>query len=378
MTKVDNQNSIYQSYTKHWIDDSIVQFLQSRDKSKFWNSDKIFFFKELAYMLKWWVWLIQAIKTIRTWSTNFAIKEISDWINKYLSMWHSLSYAMNRLPDYFDEWDFNVIKSWEKSWNLVLVLQSLAEEYEYIWEIKNKYIWALIYPIILVVIAIIAVVALFGFVLPSVFEIASSFSASELPWTTRILKWFSDFLVNGWKAIIWVILWLGIVGWLFFSTEKWKKTWFKMLLNVPLIGEMTKYYYLVRRCRYLRLMLIAWMSYVESFKILRDVLRIPAYQDMIERILAWLQKWDTIYSSLKQEQELIPSNVAVLVRVWEETANLQNSIWNVLKMYQEELNTTINRLAKVIEPIMLVFIWALVAIIAAWVFWIIFQLMEWL
>lgn len=376
MTNETNKNSI--NYTKHGIDDSIVQFLQTRDKSAFWNSDKIFFFKELAYMLKWWVWLIQAIKTIRTWSTNFAIKEISDWINKYLSMWHSLSYALNRLPDYFDEWDFNVIKSWEKSWNLVLVLESLAEEYEYIWEIKNKYIWALIYPIILIVIALIAIIALFGFVLPSVFEIATSFSSSELPFTTRILKWFSDFLVNGWKAILWFFALVIIVWWLFFSTEKWKKTRFRMLLNIPLIWEMTKYYYLVRWCRYMRLMLISWMSYVETFKTLRDVLRIPAYQDMIERILAWLQRGDTIYSALRHEQELIPSNVAVLVRVWEETANLQNSIWNVLKMYQEELNNTINRLAKVIEPIMLVFIWALVAIIAAWVFGIIFQLMEWL
>jgi type IV pilus assembly protein PilC len=219
---------------------------------------------------------------------------------------------------------------------------------------------------------------LFGFVLPSVFEIATSFSSSELPFATRILKWFSDFLVNGWKAILWFFALVIIVWWLFFSTEKWKKTRFRMLLNIPLIWEMTKYYYLVRWCRYMRLMLISWMSYVETFKTLRDVLRIPAYQDMIERILAWLQRGDTIYSALRHEQELIPSNVAVLVRVWEETANLQNSIWNVLKMYQEELNNTINRLAKVIEPIMLVFIWALVAIIAAWVFGIIFQLMEWL
>lgn len=375
MTK---ENKLYQNYKKHSIDNTIVEFLQSRDKSRFGNADKIFFFKELAYMLKWWVWLIQAIKTIRQWSTDFAIKEISDCINKNLSMWHSLSYSLNRLPDYFDEWDINIIKAWEKSWSLVVVLESLAQEYEYMADIKNKYVWALIYPIILVVIAIVAVIALFGFVLPPVFDIAAWFSTAELPFTTRVLKWFSDFLVSGWKIILGLfiaaILWL----WIYFSTEKWKKAWFKFLLNVPLIWDMTKYYYLVKWCRYMRLMLISWMNYVETFKTLRDVLRISAYQDMIERVLAGLQKWETIFSSIKHESELIPSNAVVLIRVWEETANLQNSLWNILTIYKEELDSTIDRLSKVIEPIMLVFIWAIVAIIATWVFGIIFQLMEWI
>ena len=371
-------SKLYESYQKHSIDKTIVDFLQSRDKSRFGNSDKIFFFKELAYMLKWWVWLIQAIKTIRQWSTDFALREIADCINKHLSMWHSLSYSLNRLPDYFDEWDVNIIKAWEKSWWLVVVLESLAHEYEYMADIKNKYVWALIYPIILVVIAVVAVIALFGFVLPPVFDIAAWFSTAELPFTTRVLKWFSDFLVSGWKIILGLfiaaILWL----WIYFSTEKWKKAWFRFLLTVPLIWDMTKYYYLVKWCRYMRLMLISWMNYVETFKTLRDVLRIYAYQEMIERVLVWLQKWETIYTSIKHESELIPSNAVVLIRVWEETANLQNSLWNILTIYKEELDSTIDKLSKVIEPIMLVFIWAIVAIIATWVFGIIFQLMEWI
>lgn len=375
-TKTDN--SIFKNYKRHSIDKTIVEFLQTRDRTSFWNSDKIFFFKELAYMLKWWVWLIQAIKTIRQWSNDFAIKEISDCVNKHLSMWHSLSYALNRLPDYFDDWDVNIIKAWEKSWSLVTVLESLAQEYEYMADIKNKYIWALIYPIILVVIAIVAVIALFGFVLPPVFDIAAWFSSAELPFSTRILKWLSDFLVNGWKVIIAVLWVIGLSLWVYLSSEKWKKVWFKFLIWLPLIWDMTKYYYLIKWCRYMRLMLISGMNYVETFKTLRDVLRIPMYQELIERVLAWLQKWEPIYSALKWEVDLIPSNVVVLIKVWEETANLQNSIGNILTIYKEELDSTIDRISKVIEPVMLVFIWALVALIAAWVFGIIYQMMDWI
>ena len=103
-------------------------------------------------------------------------------------------------------------------------------------------------------------------------------------------------------------------------------------------------------------MLNSGMNYLQTFQLLRDILAIPAYSDMIERVLTGLQKGETIYDALKYESDIIPSDVTVMVKVGEETANLANSLDNVLKMYDTELNNLINSLAKVIEPIMLVFI----------------------
>lgn len=370
-------NSEYSKYRKHSIDDTIARFLRSKDKSSFGSKDKIFFFKELSYMLKWWVGLVQAVNTVHDSTDNYAVKDISLWVKKYLETWKSLSYALTRLPDYFDEWDYSVVRAWEKSGNLAVVLESLATEYEYIKEIKNKYIWALIYPIILVVIAIVAVIALFGFVLPSVFDIANSFQWLELPAVTRFLKSISDFFINSRRYIIYVVGWVLAALLLFFSTDVWKKTRYNIVFSIPLIGRMTKYYYLVRRCRYMKLMLLSGMDYVEIFKTLRDILNIPPYQSMIERVLAGLQKWEKIYNALKYETTLIPWSVSVLIKVWEETANLENAVDNILKMYQEELNMTINSLSKVLEPIMLVLIGIVVALIASWVFGLILQIMEW-
>lgn len=367
-----------QQYKAHSIDRFIVEFLESKDKSSFRSNDKIFLFRELSYMLKWWVWLVTAVETVANWTDNYAVKEISKLINKYLVTWKSLSYAMDRLPDYFDEWDCSVVKAWEKSGNLYIVLESLAKEYEFITEIKNKYIWALIYPAILVVFAIVAVIALFGFILPSVFDIAVWLSTWELPFSTRLLKWISDFLIGYWKPILRVIVLTGVFLRLYFSTEKWKRMWFEFMLTMPLVWKMTRYYYLIRWCRYMSLMIKSWMNYLETFKTLRDVLWIPAYQEMIERILWWLQKWTTIFDSIKDEKNLIPTNVSVLIKVWEETANLEWSLQNVLNMYNEELNIAINSISKVIEPVILVVIWSIVLLVASWVFGLILQIMEWI
>lgn len=176
------------------------------------------------------------------------------------------------------------------SGNLPMILQSLATEYVYVKEMKNKYVGALMYPMILITIAIVAVFALFLLVLPGVFSIATSFQNMELPWITRALYDTSTFFQNQWKTILGVLAGLGLVGGVFFSTEVGKKAWFNILLGIPLVGKMTKYFYLVKFCRYTKLMMSAGMNYLQTFSLLRDILGISAYQHMIERVVTGLNK----------------------------------------------------------------------------------------
>ncbi len=359
------------------IDGMIVTTLQSIDKSSFGTKDKILFFKELAYLLGGGVSFMQALELIWGTSTNYAIKEIAKTISSFVHQGKSLSYALNRLPDYFDQGDYSIVKAGEASGNLPQVLTSLAQEYVYTKDIKDKYIGALIYPTMLIVIAIVAVFGLFLLVLPNIFSIATSFTGLKLPWITQMLRDMTTFFQNQRKLLLGILVWLSLVGGVFFSSDAGKKSRFQILLNIPLVGKMTKYFYLVRRCRYMKLLLNSGLSYVQTFKLLRDILGIPAYQDMISRVLDGLTKGDTIYNSLKDETDLIPADVSVMIKVGEETANLSNSLDNVLHMYESDLNNLISRLAKVIEPIMLIFVWWIVVVIALGIFWLILQIMQW-
>lgn len=374
MVKKEQQNS--QEYTAGPIDRMIVSILQSMDRGSFWTKDKILFFKEVSYLLMGWISLVEAMNIIGESSDNYALKEISKNILWFLRRGKSFSYALNRLPDYFDQWDYTIVKAGEMSGNLPMILQSLASEYIYVKDIKNKYIGALIYPAILIVVSVVAVFALFLLVLPSIFSIADGFDNLQLPWITRALNDISVFFQVQWKLILWLIAGLSLFAWVFFSTTAGKKTWFNILLGIPLIGKMTKYFYLVKFCRYTKLMMSAGMNYIQTFGLLRDILGIPAYQDLIERVITGLNKWETIYATLQYETDLIPSDVSVMIKVGEETANLSNSLENVLKMYEEDLNTLIMRSSKIIEPVMLVFVWWIVVVIALWVFWLILQIME--
>ncbi len=359
-----------------FLDNIIINFLQSFDKRNFSQKDKIILFKELSYLMKWWVSLNEATNILQQSTDNFALKDMVRTIQTYLKKGMPLSFALWRLPDYFDEWDVAVIKTGEASGKLPTVLSSLAAEYEYTGEIKNKYIWAMIYPVILFIVAVVAVISLFMLVLPSIFSIADSFQTIDLPWTTQMLRNFSTFLENNWKWILRTI-WIAIIVWgFFFSTEKGKKIWFGLLLQIPLVGKMTQYYYIVKFCRYMKLMNAAGMSYIQTFLLLKDILGIPAYQDMLENVISWLKEGKDIYSSIKHERDLLPADVAVMIKVGEQTASLDQSLKNVLSMYEWELNVMINRISKVIEPIMLIWIGWIVVIIAYAVFGLILQIME--
>ena len=362
-------------YKRSFMDKIIEYFLNSSDKSTFSWKDKILFYKELVYMMKGWVSLMEAMTTIYKTSDNAAVKRVAKDISRYLDNGKELSYAISRLPEYFDEWDAAIIKTWEVSGNLPNVLQSLAEEYAYLSDIRQKYIGALTYPAILIVIAIAAVIYLFGFVLPGIFDTLSS-SVTEMPTITLILKSFSDFIKLYRKEIIvFGILFILLII-TYSATEKGKKQKYKTMLNLPILWNMTRSYYLIKWSRYMKLMVSSGMDYVDTFRLLRDVLKIPLYQSMIEHVLADISLGKSLYEPISQHTDIVPSNVSVLLKVWEETANLENAMQNVIDIYQEELDNSIKNFSKAIEPFILIFVWWIVLLIALGVFSLIFAVMD--
>ena len=354
----------------------IERTVTSLDRRNFGLKEKILFFKELSYLIGWWVGIVDAIKTIKNNTDNRAVEEICAHTIDFLVAGKSLSYAISREPDYFDEGDVAILASGEKSGNIVTVLQSLAHEYQFINSMRNSYKSALTYPLILIVIAIGAVFALFQFVLPSIFDIADQFTGIELPPTTVFLRNISDFFANYRNYIGGTMAWFIFLWLIIFSTELWQLFLYRMILSTPVIGHMTQSYYLIKLCRYMKIMLSSWMNYVQTFQLLRKILGITIYEKMINNILHWLHQWQTIYDSIKYETQLIPSKVSVLLKVGEETANLSQSLDNIIAIYEEDLKTTIDNLSKLVEPIMLVLIWWIVIVIALGVFGVIMNIMD--
>ena len=155
------------------MEQMVISLMQSMDMQSFLVKEKILFYKQLVYMLKGGVSILQAVETIKQSTTNFALKKVATSIAFHLNEGKSFSYALSRLPEYFDESDASIVKTGENTGNLDVVLQELANEYTYLEGIKNRYKSALTYPVILIVMAIGAVLFLFTSVLPDILDMVA-------------------------------------------------------------------------------------------------------------------------------------------------------------------------------------------------------------
>lgn len=357
------------------LDELISKYLNNRDISNFSVKDKIFLFKELAYLLDGWVSVVLAIQTIGDTSPNYAVKQVSSKLYDGLKAGESLSVGMMKHPLYFDDSDVNIIRSGESSGELVNTLRFLSDEYEFLHTIKWKYTSAMIYPVILLSLSLIAVFFLFIFVLPQIFDLVKDFDV-EIPRYTEFIMNTTNFITSNIQLIIVFFIILVIFWILFFSTEYGRKKWYEFALDAPWFGKMVKYYHMIRFFRYMRLLLQSGMNYVDVLQFLKTIISVPQYQDMINDVLIGVKKWETMVQNMSFHLNIIPADSLLLLKVGETTANLPASLNNIVTLYQQDLEKWLNDLGKVIEPILIIFVWFIIMMVVVSVFGMIGAVMD--
>lgn len=347
------------------------RYIEVTEKSWFGMKQKLQFFRELAYLLGGWIWVQESVGIIaREWDTA-TLRYIWAQIAASTNEGKTLTNAMTRLGNYFSSSDIAIIKSWESSGNLVTVLRSLAHEYTFLYSLRNKFISATTYPLVLLIIAIIAVVILFVWILPGIFSIADEFTGVELPLVTRMMMNFSNFLThNTWSIFIGLGLFIFLMS-IVFSTDAGKNWMFRKLLALPGFGLMIRNYFIVKMMRYLKLLYQSGMNYVDSLTLLRDIMGSGPYEEMLVNTSQFVQRGEPMYKWMEGYSYLIPVNATILMKVWEQTAQLPETVQNIVDTYEEDLLTRIASVSKIIEPILIVFLGIVITLIALSVFGII-------
>lgn len=358
------------------VDAYIDKFLRERELWYFSIREKVFLFRELAYLIEWWVAIADSVIIVKGSTDKWSVKKICSEMYDALNNGETLSYSMSGLPRYFNDGDVNIVKSWEESWEMTHVLKYLAEEYEFMHKIKSKYISSMIYPTLLFTIAIFAVYLLFTRILPGIFDMVAGFDGVKLPAMTQFLINMSTFLTeNGTKVIIGLVL-TGVAWGIFFSTEEGKTLLDKYIFQLPLLGKVTQYYDMIRFMRYMRLLMQAGMNFLEVFTFLRDIMGNTSYKIMIDDVIASINRGETIGSTLQNYTDILSRDVVALLKVGEETASFDKTLNNAIRMYEDEFDKVIDGVSKVIEPVLIVFIGVIVAVVALSVFGIIGTLLD--
>ena len=274
---------------------------------------------------------------------------------------NTLSEAMSKQPKAFDNLYCNMVKAGEAGGALEVILQRLAEFKERAQSLKRKIQGAMIYPVAVITVAVGIVSFIMMFIIPKFKKIFSDFG-TDLPAMTEMLISFSD-----WMLQYWYMLFIGPIGfWLFIKIVKKNKTgafvvdW--LAIRIPLVGKILHLGIIARVTRTLGTLIASGVPILEALLIARDTSGNHVFERAFDNIYTAIREGETIAVPLR-EAKIVDDMVVNMVDVGEETGALDDMLYRVADVYDEEVEVKVESLVSLLEPIMVVVLGLIVGFI---------------
>jgi type IV pilus assembly protein PilC len=322
-------------------------------KGKITEKDITLFTRQLATMMKAGVPLLQAFDIVGKGHSNPAVAKLLGDVKADVETGSSLSASFRKYPLYFDSLFCNLVGAGEQAGILDTLLDRLATYKEKIQAIKGKIKSALFYPISIIVVAFVIVAIIMIFVIPAFKELFSSFGA-DLPGPTLFVMAISDFFVSWWWAIF------GSIGgglWFFFYTwkrsEKMQSTMDRLMLKLPIIGEIIRKATIARFARTLSTMFSAGVPLVEALDSVAGAAGNRVYFDATKRIQSEISTGTSLTVAM-QNSQVFPNMVLQMTAIGEESGALDSMLSKVADFFEAEVDDAVEAMSSLMEPVIMV------------------------
>ncbi|OYY50786.1 MAG: type II secretion system protein F [Methylophilaceae bacterium 17-44-8] len=328
-------------------------------RGKITDKDITLFTRQLATMMKAGVPLLQAFDIVGKGHSNPQVSKLLGDIKSDVETGSSLSASFRKYPLYFDNLFCNLVGAGEQAGILDTLLDRLATYKEKILAIKSKIKSALVYPISIIVVAFIITAVIMIFVIPAFKELFSSFG-SELPAPTLIVMNISDIFVEWWWAIFGSI---GFGLWFFFYTwkrsEKMQHTMDRLVLKMPIFGELIRKATIARFARTLSTMFAAGVPLVEALDSVAGASGNRVYYDATKRIQSEISTGTSLTVAM-QNAQVFPNMVLQMTAIGEESGALDSMLSKVADFYEAEVDDAVAAISSLMEPVIMVVLGGLI------------------
>ena len=266
----------------------------------------------------------------------------------------SLADAMKKHPKTFDPLFTNMIAAGEAGGILDTILKRLATYIEKAVKLKGQVKSAMIYPIAVIVIAVLVVGVILWKVIPTFATLFSGLGA-ELPLPTRIVIAMSNGLVRYMPFVL-----VGIAAAVFafrsyYATEGGRKVIDRSILKMPILGPLMRKIAVARFCRTLSTLLASGVSILEALDITARTAGNAIVEEAIMTTRKSIERGETIAQPLK-ETSVFPSMVVQMISVGEATGALDTMLSKIADFYEEEVDVAVAGLLTLLEPVMIFFL----------------------
>ncbi len=325
------------------------------------------FSRQLAVMLDSRVPVVQSLLSLAAQTPKVEFKEKIIKISGLIEEGNSLSGAFAYYPEIFDVFYISLLKSGEASGKISESLYYVSEHLEREYDIMSQVKVAMIYPVLLLVVLLaVATVVMVG-VIPQFVKLLEEVG-TELPLVTRIMLGFYKFLKNfGW---ILLIAFLALIVFLvyYLRTKEGKKIYDKTSLTLPFIGGFFQKVFLIRFSENISVLLNAGVPITRALEITGNIIGNFVYKKIISEAEKKVSEGEKISFTLVKYPEVVPAFVIQMIKVGEDTGKLDKTLMEVVNFYQKEVQRGVDTFITLLEPILLIFLGVIVALLAASVF----------
>ncbi len=347
------------SLRRQGVLDAKVKKARFRVGGKVTEKEISLFTRQLATMMKAGVPLLQAFDIVGRGHANAAVAKLLLDIKADVETGSSLSQAFRKYPLYFDALYCNLVAAGEQAGILDTLLDRLATYKEKIIAIKSKIKSALFYPIAVLVVAFIITCVIMIFVIPAFKEVFKSFGA-DLPAPTLIVIAISDFFVAYWWAIFGIIF-----GGLYFFFEAWRRSekvqiaMDRLLLRLPIFGDIIRKSVIARWSRTLSTMFAAGVPLVESLDSVGGASGNYVYKAATKEIQGEVSTGTSLTNAMTNVN-LFPNMVTQMVAIGEESGALDSMLGKVADFFEQEVDDAVEAMSSLMEPIIMVVLGTLI------------------
>jgi type IV pilus assembly protein PilC len=266
----------------------------------------------------------------------------------------TLSEAFGKHPKCFDRLYINMLKAGEAGGALEVILQRLADFKEKAQSLKRKIIGAMVYPIVVITVAVAILSFILVYIIPKFEKIFKDFDM-KLPAMTQLLLDISGFVRDNWYVfpIILFGLWLFIKLVCLFKKGRYAWDWVK--LHIPIVGNIIEKTIIARTSRTLGTLVSSGVPILEALSIVKETCNNAVYEGMYQKVYESIREGETIAAPLK-ESRLVDDMVVNMVDVGEETGELDKMLYKIAEVYEEEVDVLVESLISILEPLMVVFL----------------------
>jgi len=315
--------------------------------------------RELATLLRAGMPLDRAIETLIELAGDHPMRDVLADIVTHVKKGETFADSVAKHASVFDDMYVSLLRAGELGGALEATLERLADHMDVQIETRSALTSALIYPALLIVVAVISLMILLGYVVPQFTEMFDS-AGQTLPLSTRVTIAIGEFL----KSYGWMLVLAGAAGLLLLQRQLKQAesalAWHRRLLRLPIVGAIVLKSEVGRFARTLSMLLQNGIPMLKALSIVADTMTNLVLAEAIGDVTDRLKQGQSL-AQLMQESELFPLFAVQMIKVGEESGTLPEILTNVGIAYERDTRVTIKRALTVLEPLLILVLGAIIA-----------------